>query len=105
VANPKDEAAKNEDRVPLDLLEPVADEQIARALQQGAQKYGRRNFTKTPIEARVYGAAMRRHLAAWLEGEDNAPDSGVHHLGHVGACVHVVLKAIESGSFVDDREG
>jgi hypothetical protein len=105
VGNPKDEAAKHEDRVPLDLLEPVADEQIARALQQGAQKYGRRNFVQTPIEARVYVAAMKRHIAAWLDGEDDAPDSGVNHLAHVGASVHILLKAMECGSFVDDREG
>jgi hypothetical protein len=48
---------------------------------------------------------MKRHIAAWLDGEDDAPDSGVNHLAHVGASVHILLKAMECGSFVDDREG
>jgi hypothetical protein len=104
--NPKDAAAATEQRDRLDLLEPAADRAIAAALATGAVKYGRRNFTApgTEIEARTYIAAMRRHLAAWLDGEDNAPDSGLHHLAHVGASVHVVLAAIDAGTFVDDRE-
>jgi hypothetical protein len=101
--NPKDEAAHSLDKTRLDLLEPVADEQIARALAFGADKYGIRNFTQTPIEARVYVAALRRHIDAWLNGRDIDRDSGLHPLAHVGANVHVVLAAIEAGTFIDDR--
>jgi hypothetical protein len=46
---------------------------------------------------------MKRHIDAWLEGEDYAEDSGAHHLGHIGANAHVALAAIAAGSFVDDR--
>lgn len=101
--NPKDALARELDKVPLDLLEPVAERAIARALAFGAKKYGVRNYVTAPINARVYVAAMKRHIDAWLEGEDNADDSGVHHLGHIGANVHVALAAIAAGSFVDDR--
>lgn len=106
-ANPKDVAAKKEGKARLDLLEPVANRSIAAALEFGAvtKGYGVRNYVSAPIAARTYVAAIKRHVDAWLEGEDCAPDSGVHHLGHIGANVHVALAAIEAGTFLDDRHG
>jgi hypothetical protein len=103
--NPKDVEALKTGKAPLDYLEPAGDEAGARALKFGADKYGVRNYIESPISARVYVAAMRRHLADWLRGEDDAPDSGVHHLGHIIANCHVALAAIEAGSFIDDRHG
>lgn len=104
VANPKDKAAAAEGKARLDLLEPAAEREIAKALAFGADKYGVRNFVTAPINARVYVAAMKRHIDAWLDGEDHAEDSGVHHLGHIGANVHVALAALAAGTFVDDRK-
>ncbi|MGZ6587123.1 MAG: dATP/dGTP diphosphohydrolase domain-containing protein [Solirubrobacteraceae bacterium] len=103
--NPKDQAAEAEERCPLDLLEPAADEAIARALANGRDKYRLRNFTdpNNRISYRVYLAAMRRHINALLRDEDLAPDSGLHHLAHVGANVHVLMAAMEAGTLVDDR--
>ena len=105
LVNPKDVEAQKTNKAPLDLLEPVANEEISRALAFGAEKYGTRNYIHSPIAARVYVAAIMRHAAAWLRGEDVADDSGVHHLGHIGANVHVALAAIEAGTFIDDRHG
>jgi hypothetical protein len=102
--NPKEAEARALGKTRLDLLEPVAEKQIAEALSNGADRHGLRNFTQSPIAARVYIAAIRRHVDAWLAGEDNAEDSGLHHLAHVGANVHVVLAAIEAGTFIDDRQ-
>lgn len=103
--NPKDQLARVEAKPRLDLLEPVADEAIAAALADGLAKYGHRNYAKTPVSLRVYLAAIRRHVAAYLAGEDDAPDSGLHHLAHVGANVHVILAAAQAGTLVDDRFG
>lgn len=100
--NPKDAAALTEGRAPLDLLELAADEQISRALATGRDKYGRRNFVVAPVRASVYGAAIRRHIGAWLKGEECAPDTGLNHLAHIGANVHVLLAAIDAGTFIDD---
>lgn len=107
VENPKDTAAKADRRTRLDLLEPAAKKSIADALAFGAidKGYGVRNYVLSPIEARVYVAAMQRHLDAWLGGEDNAPDSCISHLGHVGANIHILLAAIKEGTFIDDRHG
>ena len=101
--NSKEVEAEKEGKVPLDLLEPAADREIALAMAFGAAKYGIRNYVETPINARVYVAAIRRHVAAWLEGEEVAEDSGVHHLAHIGANVHVAMAAMKAGTFVDDR--
>jgi hypothetical protein len=101
--NPKAVAARSAGKPRLDLLEPVAEREIARALADGADKYGIRNYAEVPVHARVYVAALKRHIDAYLEGEDYAEDSGVHHLGHVGANVHIVLGALAAGTLVDDR--
>lgn len=104
LVNPKDVEAQKLGKAPLEYLEPIADRQIAWAMKYGGDKYGIRNYTISPISARVYVGAMRRHLADWSEGEDIASDSGLHHLAHVGANVHVVLKAIHVAKFIDDRD-
>lgn len=101
--NPKDVAATRDGKAPLDLLEHVADLEISRALGTGAKKYGRKNFRTIPILATVYGGAVRRHIGAWLAGEDLDPESGLSHLAHIGANVHVLLAAIEAETFRDNR--
>lgn len=101
--NPKAAAATRDAKAPLDLLELVADEQIAAALQTGAVKYGRQNYKTIDIFATTYGAAIRRHVGAWLVGEDDDPESGLSHIAHIGANVHVLMAAIAEGTFCDDR--
>jgi Domain of unknown function (DUF5664) len=103
VENPKAAAATRDTKPRLDLLEHEADVQIAEALATGADKYGTANYLDVPIKARVYGGAIRRHVGAWLSGEDDDPESGLSHLAHVGANVHVLLATIAGGEFVDDR--
>lgn len=101
--NPKELAATRDKKAPLHLLEYAADCEIAAALSHGARKYGRKNFQQTPILANVYGGAIRRHVGAWLTGEDIDPESGLSHLAHIGANVHVLLSAMAHRTFVDDR--
>jgi hypothetical protein len=101
--NPKDAEARRSSKARLDLLEPAANTETAHALAFGADKYGVQNYLQIPIHARVYLAAIQRHLDAWKAGEDTADDSGVHHLGHIAANVHVALAAMAAGTFVDDR--
>jgi hypothetical protein len=101
--NPKDLAATRDKKPPLARLEHVADIEIAKALETGAVKYGKKNYHTIPILAEVYGGAIRRHIGAWLDGEDIDPESGLNHLAHIGANVHVLLAAIHYGQFRDDR--
>lgn len=75
------------------------------AMMDGASKYGPYNWREPgkPIQATRYIDAIRRHLDAWLEGEEVAPDSGVHHLGHALAGCAMILDAQSGGFLQDDR--
>jgi hypothetical protein len=101
--NPKDAAATRDNKPRLDLLEHCADVEIAAALLTGAAKYGVGNYRTIPIAARVYGAAIKRHVGAWLEGQELDPESGLSHLAHIGANVHVLFGALDAGTLQDDR--
>jgi hypothetical protein len=69
----------------------------------GARKYGPYNWREEGVSAVTYVSAAMRHLRDWLDGEEEAPDSGVHHLGHAVACLAIILDSIEVGNLVDDR--
>lgn len=99
--NPKD--AIGSDKLPLHLWPATATVHGSLALLDGAGKYGRSNFRAIGVRASIYYDACCRHLNAWFEGEDVAPDSGVHHLGHALACLAVLVDAMEAGELNDDR--
>jgi hypothetical protein len=99
--NPKDIAARG--KVPLSIVPPAALIEIARALQFGAVKYGRANWrTLEPIASNYVDATMR-HLAAWMDGEERAKDSNVHHLAHAAASLCILIDAMNCGTLQDDR--
>jgi len=75
----------------------------AHAMMNGADKYGPYNWREKDVVASIYIDAILRHIAAWFEREENAEDSGVHHLGHVEACAAILLDAQENGNLIDDR--
>lgn len=68
----------------------------------GALKYDDRNWERGYAWSLSFGALMR-HLAAWWQGEDLDPESGLSHLAH--ATFHVLaLHANElRGNGHDDR--
>jgi hypothetical protein len=77
---------------------------LAAALANGEKKYGRLNWrTSGGIRALVYTAAALRHIKAWEDGEDVAPDSGVHHLDHALASLAILRDAAAAGTLVDNR--
>jgi hypothetical protein len=99
--NPKDILGAQ--KVSLSYLPPVAVLHAAHALMNGASKYGPYNWRDKAVRASIYVDACERHLNAWFDGEEEAADSGVHHLGHAIACLAILLDAQETGNLVDDR--
>jgi len=99
--NPKDKFGKA--KPDLTLIPPAAEIHEALAMGNGAGKYGPFNWRAGTVSARTYLAAAKRHIAAWLDGEENAADSGVHHLGHARASLGIILDAQEHGTMLDDR--
>lgn len=99
--NPK--TAIGAKKVPLHLVPPSAKHFLALALRDGARKYGPYNWRRAAISVSVYKAAMERHMDAFWDGEDNAQDSGVHHVAHAMACCALILDALTIGKLHDDR--
>jgi hypothetical protein len=83
--------------VPLSALEVEA-----QGFSFGAEKYGRWNYTKGLEASRLIAAAMR-HIAAWNQGEDRDPESGVSHLGHARCNLAMLLECLRMGTLIDDR--
>ena len=74
-----------------DLLPLRATREIVRALTFGASKYGDENWRLVDNHRGRYWAAAWRHGVAWLLGEKLDPESGLHHLAHMGCCVLFLL--------------
>jgi hypothetical protein len=100
-SNPKDVLGVN--KVSLSKLPPIAELHTCHALMNGADKYGPYNWRDKSVKASIYIDACRRHLNLWFEGEEFAPDSGAHHLGHAMACLAILIDAQEIGNLIDDR--
>jgi len=77
--------------------------EVGLAMFEGARKYGSHNYRAIGTRATVYYNAARRHMDAWLEGEDIDPDSGIHHLMKAVACFMVLRDSMIMGNFEDDR--
>jgi hypothetical protein len=73
------------------------------AMMDGAGKYNAYNWRANKVIATIYVAACKRHLDSWLEGQEEAEDSGCHHLGHARACLGILLDAQTTGNLIDDR--
>lgn len=100
--NPKDRIASR--KPPLHLIPPAAEITEAVVMGLGARKYGGAyNWRSSNVRATVYVAAAKRHLAQWLDGQDDDPESGVTHLAHARACLGILIDALETGHLVDDR--
>lgn len=99
--NPKE--CQGQTKAPLHLIPPVALVAESIALLDGARKYGAYNWRETRVRATTYVSAIQRHLLAWLDGEEEAQDSGLHHLAHVRACTAILLDALYSDKLIDDR--
>lgn len=99
--NPK--TAFGAKKLPLELVPPAANAFLAAAFANGAAKYGPYNWREAQISSSVYIGAVKRHIDAWWDGEDLAPDSGVHHLAHAMACLAMIADTLASPMLNDNR--
>lgn len=107
--NPKDAIGRRKLAI-LSVVPPASIIHEARAMTFGAfhagtdgKGYGPFNWRDQPVTLSVYLDAIERHLLAFVDGEDVAGDSKVHHLAHVKAGCGIILDAMENGSLIDDR--
>jgi hypothetical protein len=100
-SNPKD--AIGSTKLPLHLVPPSLTATASLAFLEGALKYGRSNWREAGVRATVYVAACKRHLDAWLEGEDVTSDTGTPHLANALACIGIIIDSQATGTLNDDR--
>jgi hypothetical protein len=100
-SNPKD--ALGSLKLPMHLWPEIASALGSLALLDGALKYGDKNFRVVGVRASVYVDALRRHVAAWWEGEEADPDSGLPHIAHALACLAILVEAKAADKLTDDR--
>lgn len=99
--NPKD--ALGSAKLPLALWPTTATAIGSLGILEGLTKYGYVNWRATPVKASVYIDALQRHVAAFIEGEDNDPITKVPHLGNALACIAIIHDAKVHGTLIDDR--
>ncbi len=77
-------------------------EQLAKVRMFGEKKYARDNWKKGFKYSRSIAAAMR-HIAAFNDGENLDPESGLPHIAHAMACLEHLLNDFLHHPDNDDR--
>lgn len=75
----------NQDKLRYDLIPPEFITALAEVFTFGAKKYTPNNWKGfTPEQQEEIQGSLLRHIYAYLEGEENDPESGLSHLAHAG---------------------
>jgi hypothetical protein len=98
--NPKDATSK--DKLPLDLIPPISEYQVAMCLKHGADKYTAWNWRSTPIKLSRYIAAIKRHLLQVSLGNWIDPESGQPHVAHIAATCAILMDAAHHNCIIYD---
>lgn len=91
----------DQDKAPLALIPPEAEEEEAKVWAFGAKKYGLHNFREGLQYLRIL-SALRRHTNALIRGEDRDPETGLHHAAHIRCCAAMLI-VFKDRKDLDDR--
>jgi hypothetical protein len=86
----------------MDLIPPEPLWELARVYGFGATKYDDHNYLKGYDYSLSFGALLR-HVTQWMNGEDNDPESGLHHLAHAAWHCFALMMYQAHGLGTDDR--
>lgn len=89
-------------KIRMDLVPQDALMMIAAVFTYGAIKYDEWNWVKGMRVGRIM-AALDRHKAAFLLGEELDDESGLPHLAHMGCCVMMLLSSMLRDRHEEDR--
>ena len=76
---------------------------MVRVLEFGAKKYNRDNW-KLGLPTKQICESMLRHIFAYLQGEDNDPESGIPHIGHIQCNAMFLDYMMRHHPELDDRK-
>ena len=83
--------------VPQSALIPMV-----QVLEYGATKYAPYNWAKGLPITEIY-ESLKRHLDAFMEGEDNDPESTLSHIGHIQCNALFLSWMMKNRPDLDDR--
>lgn len=83
------------------LIPPKGEWELAKAMTNGL-KYGKWNYMGG-IEATRIISAVKRHVNLFMQGENVAEDSQVHHLAHAAAGCLMLIDILHNNPEMDDR--
>ncbi len=86
----------------MDLIDPYAMEQLAKVLTFGAKKYAEHNWRRGIKVSRIV-AALDRHKAALMRGEDIDPESGLPHVDCMQCNTMFLSWTLKHRPDMDDR--
>lgn len=92
----------NEGKLRYDLIPASADKGIAEVLTFGANKYAERNWELGMKWSKVI-ASLKRHLAAFEEGEDFDKESSLMHIDHILTNASFIKEYYKTCPELDDR--
>jgi hypothetical protein len=102
-AEPSKALTYDDGKPPLAYLPWAALDEVAMVQAYGHQKYGDfYNYRKGMEVGRSLSCAIR-HIRAYMEGEDDDPESGRNHLAHAATRLLFTLQNIADGKQIDDR--
>lgn len=99
--NPKDLIGAK--KSPLAVVPAALALAAAPAMAVGANKYGPFNWRAQPVQVMTYIEAAFRHLYAFVDGQDNAEDTDVSHIGHALASLGILADAFAMNNVIDNR--
>lgn len=73
------------------LIPPLAEEELAKVLTFGAEKYEPDNWRKVDDLSRYVDATLR-HISAYRKGSSFDDESGLHHLAHAMCCLAFITE-------------
>lgn len=92
----------DEGKAPIHLIPVEAILGTAHVFGMGAKKYGEYNFRKGIRHTQIINSLLR-HTLAYLDGEDNDPESGKSHIYHAMANCAMLIYMIHNKPELDDR--
>lgn len=87
----------------LELISPIALEELSKVLSFGSKKYSPWNWSKGIAYTRVL-AGILRHTFAYIRGESKDPETGLSHIAHAMAGCMFILHYERFRPEFDDRE-
>lgn len=101
LSNPKDLIGSN--KLPMGLVPSSTQAYLALGHAEGHIKYGYYNFRDAGVKASIYIDALNRHMAKWINGEEEDPETTVPHLANAITCLSIIIDAKECNKLIDDR--